>query len=236
MKNYLIIGGSTGIGKSLTNILAKEANVYSTYNNTSVQSDNAFVSYHHLDINNDELVLENLPDQIHGIAYCPGSINLKPFKRIKPSQFIDDFELQVTGAIKIIQKVLPNLLACENSSILLFSTVAVQQGFNYHSMVAVSKGAIEGLTRSLAAEFAPTIRVNAIAPSITDTPLASRILGSDERKESNAQRHPLKSIGNPDNIAQLGAFLLTDKSSWITGQIIHADGGMSSIKLLSTTQ
>ncbi len=231
MKNYLIIGGSSGIGKSLTNILAKEGTVYSTYNNTDIQSDNASVSYHKLDITKDEIVLDNLPEKIHGLAYCPGSINLKPFKRIKPSQFIDDFELQVTGAIKIIQKVLPNLIATKNSSILLFSTVAVQQGFNYHSMVAVSKGAIEGLTRSLAAEFAPMIRVNAIAPSITDTPLASRLLGSDERKESNAQRHPLKSIGNPDNIGELGAFLLTDKSSWITGQIIHADGGMSSIKL-----
>ncbi len=230
MKNYLIIGGSTGIGKALTDILSEEGNVYSTYNNTDSTIEKPSIAYHHLDITNEDIVLEDLPDEIHGLAYCPGSINLKPFKRIKPSQFIQDFELQVMGAIRVIQKVLPNLLASKNSSILLFSTVAVQQGFNYHSLVSVSKGAIEGLTRALAAEYAPTIRVNAIAPSITDTPLASRILGSDEKKEANANRHPLKSIGNPENIAQLGAFLLTNRSSWITGQIMHADGGMSSIK------
>jgi len=183
-----------------------------------------------LDVTSSEIELNNLPEEIHGLAYCPGSINLMPFKRIKPAQFAEDFELQVNGAIKVIQKVLPNLKAAGNSSILFFSTVAVQTGFNFHAQVAASKGAIEGLTRSLAAEFAPTIRVNAIAPSLTDTPLASKLLSSDEKKEANAQRHPLKSLGSAENIAELGLFLLSEKSKWITGQIIHADGGMSSIK------
>ena len=230
MKNYLIIGGSSGIGKALTEQLAHEGQVYATYNSHEIVSSKTEINYYHLDVTSDEIVLEDLPEKIHGVAYCPGSINLMPFKRIKPAQFAEDFELQVNGAIKVIQKVLPNLKAAGNSSILFFSTVAVQNGFNFHAQVAVSKGAIEGLTRSLAAEFAPTIRVNAIAPSLTETPLAGKLLSSEEKKEANAQRHPLKTIGTPENIAQLGAFLLSDKSAWITGQIIHADGGMSSIK------
>lgn len=230
MKNYLIIGGSSGIGKALTEQLADEGEVYATYNENETESHNANVNYYHLDVTSDEIELENLPEEIHGLAYCPGSINLMPFKRIKPTQFAEDFELQVNGAVKVIQKVLPNLKAAGNSSILFFSTVAVQNGFNFHAQVAASKGAIEGLTRSLAAEFAPAIRVNAIAPSLTDTPLAGKLLSTDEKKEANAQRHPMKAIGSPENIAELGKFLLSEKSKWITGQIIHADGGMSSIK------
>lgn len=230
MKNYLVIGGSSGIGKALTEQLAIEGDVYSTFNKSETESNIPNVNYYHLDVTSSEIELNNLPEEIHGLAYCPGSINLMPFKRIKPAQFAEDFELQVNGAIKVIQKVLPNLKAAGNSSILFFSTVAVQTGFNFHAQVAASKGAIEGLTRSLAAEFAPTIRVNAIAPSLTDTPLASKLLSSDEKKEANAQRHPLKSLGSAENIAELGLFLLSEKSKWITGQIIHADGGMSSIK------
>ena len=230
MKNYLIIGGSSGIGKALTEQLAIEGYVYSTFNKNETESNIPNVNYYHLDVTSSEIELNNLPEEVHGLAYCPGSINLMPFKRIKPAQFAEDFELQVNGAIKVIQKVLPNLKAASNSSILLFSTIAVQTGFNFHAQVAASKGAIEGLTRSLAAEFAPTIRVNAIAPSLTDTPLASKLLSTDEKKEANAQRHPLKSIGSAENIAELGVFLLSEKSKWITGQIIHADGGMSSIK------
>lgn len=230
MKNYLIIGGSSGIGKALTEQLALDGNVIATYHTNETESSIPTVNYFHLDVTQDEIDWDDLPEEIHGLAYCPGSINLMPFKRIKPAQFSEDFELQVNGAVKVIQKVLPNLKAAGNSSILLFSTVAVQNGFNFHAQVAASKGAIEGLTRSLAAEFAPAIRVNAIAPSLTDTPLAGKLLSTDEKKEANAQRHPLKSIGNPENIAQLGTFLLSDKSKWITGQIIHADGGMSSIK------
>ena len=230
MKNYLVIGGSSGIGKALTEQLALDGNVLATYHTNETESSIPTVNYFHLDVTQDEIDWDDLPEEIHGLAYCPGSINLMPFKRIKPAQFSEDFELQVNGAVKVIQKVLPNLKAAGNSSILLFSTVAVQNGFNFHAQVAASKGAIEGLTRSLAAEFAPAIRVNAIAPSLTDTPLAGKLLSTDEKKEANAQRHPLKSIGNPENIAQLGTFLLSDKSKWITGQIIHADGGMSSIK------
>lgn len=109
--------------------------------------------------------------------------------------------------------------------------MAVQTGFPFHAQVAVSKGAIEGLTRALAAEWAPNIRVNAVAPSLTDTPLAAKYLSSEEKVQANAQRHPLKKLGSPLDIAQMAAFLLSEQSAWMTGQILHVDGGMSSVKL-----
>ena len=137
----------------------------------------------------------------------------------------------MVGAVKVIQACLPKLKNASNSSIVLFSTIAVQMGFNFHSLVASSKGAVEGITKALAAEFAPKIRVNCIAPSITDTPLAASLLNTEEKKEANAQRHPLKKIGKAEDLANLAEFLLSEKSSWITGQILHADGGMSSLKV-----
>lgn len=231
MKNYLIVGASSGIGKTLANILAESGHqVYATYNENPIDSPSSKISYSHLNVMEEELDLNFLPEKLDGVAYCPGSINLKPFARIKPEAFKEDFELQVLGAIKVLQAVSPKLKASENSSVVLFSTVAVQMGFNFHTQVAASKGALEGLTRSLAAEWAPSIRVNAIAPSVTDTPLASKLLGSDEKKEANAQRHPLKKIGMPEDIAEMAAFLLSEKSSWMSGQVLHVDGGMSSIK------
>ncbi|MBT8194908.1 MAG: SDR family oxidoreductase [Bacteroidia bacterium] len=231
MKNYLIIGASSGIGKSLAEFLSAENMVYATYNSNSVDNSNANIHFQHLNVLDEEISLENLPDSIDGLVYCPGSINLKPFARIKPNEFVDDFQLQVLGAIKTIQALLPKLKTAENPSIVLFSTVAVQNGFNFHSQVATSKGAIEGLTRSLAAEFAPKIRVNCIAPSLTDTPLASKLLSTEEKKEANAQRHPLKTIGSPKDIANAASYLLSADSKWITGQVMHVDGGMSSVKL-----
>lgn len=225
----MIIGASSGIGKALANSLSKNGNqVFGTYNQTLVESSEN-VNFIQFDVLDSELDLSFLPEKLDGLVYCPGSINLKPFARIKAEDFLSDYSLQVVGAVQVIQKVLPLLKASENASIVLFSTVAVQKGFNFHAQVAASKGAIEGLTRSLAAEFAPSIRVNAIAPSITDTPLASKLLASEEKKEANAQRHPLKKIGSPEDIAEMAAFLLSDQSSWMTGQILHVDGGMSSI-------
>ncbi|WP_339866017.1 SDR family oxidoreductase [uncultured Algoriphagus sp.] len=231
MKNYLIVGGSSGIGKSLANKLVEEGHkVFATYYEYAVEEARKNITYNHLNVMDEVLDLSFLPDQLDGIAYCPGSINLKPFARIKPEDFQADFSLQVVGAIKVLQAIAPRLKTSENASVVFFSTVAVKVGFNFHSQVAASKGAIEGLTRSLAAEWAPQIRVNCIAPSITDTPLASKLLGTDEKKEANAQRHPLKKIGTPEDIAAMAAFLLSDQSSWMTGQILNLDGGLSSIK------
>ena len=225
MKNILIVGASSGIGKAISEKMSSDYNIIGTYNSTEVTDSN----YYHLDVTQDDWDLDFLPNELHGLVYCPGSINLKPFHRIKPEDFVSDLQLQTIGAIKVIQAVLPNLKSGK-ASVILFSTVAVQQGFNFHSQVATSKGAIEGLTRSLAAEFAPTIRVNCIAPSLTATPLAGRLLSTDEKKHSNDERHPLKRIGTAEDIANAASFLLSDNSSWVTGQIMKVDGGMSTIK------
>ncbi len=231
MANYLIIGGSSGIGQSLVNLLAAEGHqIYATYNTHPVNAENNQVVYHRLNVQDENLALDFLPETLNGVVYCPGSINLRPFERIKPPDFTTDYNLQVVGAIKIIQAVLPRLKKAGNASITLFSTVAVQNGLPFHSQVAASKGAIEGLTKALAAEFAPAIRVNCIAPSLTDTPLAAGLLNTDQKREANALRHPLKKIGAAEDIANMAAFLMSDKAGWITGQIVHVDGGMSTIK------
>jgi len=229
-KNYVIIGGSSGIGKELVNILASQGNnVFATYNENIVESHDK-VHYQKYDVLTDSLSLDSLPDEIDGLVYCPGSINLKPFKRFTDEDFISDFKLQVVGATKAIKSLLTRLTAGSDSSIVLFSTIAVQNGFNFHSQVSMSKGAIEGLTRSLAAEFAPKIRVNAVAPSLTDTSLASKFLNTPQKLTAQAEKNPLKKIGAAKDVAEAAAYLLLDKSSWITGQILHVDGGFSTIK------
>jgi 3-oxoacyl-[acyl-carrier protein] reductase len=160
------------------------------------------------------------------------TIVLKPFQRLTVENFLEDFNINFLGAVKVIQSCLDRLKkASDGASIVLFSTVAVKAGMAFHASVASAKGAVEGLTRSLAAEFAPRIRVNAIAPSLTDTPLAQNLLSSAERRQASAERHPLKRIGSPRDIAQLAAHLLSDSGSWITGQIIHVDGGMGSLRM-----
>ncbi|MBC7383409.1 MAG: SDR family oxidoreductase [Bacteroidia bacterium] len=230
MANYLIIGASSGIGKKLAEQLCESGHqVYGTYNKNKLISNNSLIEYHYLNVLDESLNLDYLPDTINAVVYCPGTINLKPFSRIPPSEFLIDFNIQVIGAIKIIQAVLPKLKNAENSSILLFSTVAVQIGFPFHSQVSASKGAIEGLTKALAAELAPKIRVNCIAPSLTNTPLAASLINTDQKLEANKQHNPLKRIGTPNDIADMSAFLLSDKANWITGQIMHIDGGMSSL-------
>ena len=232
MPTYLIIGASSGIGKKLAEQLFDSGHrVYATYFKNKPATNAGLIDYHYLNVLDENNPLDFLPDLLDGLVYCPGSINLRPFERIKPSDFVADFNLQVTGAIKIIQAALPGLKKAENASIVLFSTVAVQTGFPFHTQVSASKGAIEGLTRALAAEFAPKIRVNCIAPSLTDTPLAALLLNTEQKREANALRHPLKKTGMPENIADMAAFLLSEKGSWISGQIFHVDGGMSSLKV-----
>lgn len=231
MANYFIVGGSSGIGLSLVNLLAAERHrIYATYNTHPIQPENDLIEYHPLNVLDENNSINFLPEILNGIVYCPGSINLRPFERIKPVDFINDYHLQVVGAIKMIQAVLPRLKKAANATITLFSTVAVQNGLPFHSQVSASKGAIEGLTKALAAEFAPTIRINCVAPSLTDTPLAAGLLNTDQKREVNALRHPLKKIGLAEDIANMAAFLISEKAGWITGQIVHVDGGMSSIK------
>lgn len=230
MKNYLIIGGSSGIGKALTELLSSQGHkVYATYCNNE-QASSGQVEYHYLNVLDEEIHLNFLPDTIDGFIYCVGSINLLPFTRIKAQDFLSDYQLQVVGVVKVLQNIITKLKKGVNPSIVLFSTVAVQMGFPFHAQVSSSKGAIEGLTRSLAAELSPGIRVNAIAPSITDTPLAGKLLSTEEKKKANADRHPLKQIGSPQNLAESAYFLL-EKATWMTGQILHIDGGVSSLKV-----
>ena len=231
MQNYLIIGGSSGIGQELAiQLFQSGKQVFATFNKSEPKLENTNIHFHHLDVLEDTFYLDFLPDELAGLAYCPGSISLRPFERIKPLDFETDYKLQVIGAIKLIQLVLPRLKKSGNASIVLFSTVAVQSGLPFHTQVAASKGALEGLTKALAAELAPTIRVNCIAPSLTDTPLAASLLNTEQKKEANALRHPLKRIGTAGDIANMASFLLSPKASWITGQILHVDGGMSSLK------
>jgi len=231
MGNYLVIGASSGIGQAITNQLAAEGHhVFANYQKNQFAS-SANITTFNLNVLDEQLDFSNLPASLDGLVYCPGAINLRPFSRITPNDFTQDFNLQVGGAIKVIQAVLPALKSSGNASIILFSTVAVQLGLNFHTQVSVSKGAIEGLTKALSAELAPSIRVNCIAPSLTDTPLAASLLNTEQKVEANALRHPLKRIGKANDISEMACFLLGNKSSWITGQIMHVDGGMSSIKL-----
>ncbi|MGL6071670.1 SDR family NAD(P)-dependent oxidoreductase [Craterilacuibacter sp.] len=232
MANIVIVGASSGIGAALaTQLMAAGHQVYGTYHATLPATATGFAHLQALNILDESPDFGFLPDVIDGLVYCPGALTLKPFARIKPEEFIADYQLQLVGAVKATQACLAKLKNAASPSIVFFSTVAVQTGFNFHTLVAASKGAIEGLSRALAAELAPKIRVNCIAPSLTDTPLAAALLNTVEKKEAGAQRHPLKKIGQPEDLAYLASFLLSEKSGWITGQILHADGGMSSLKV-----
>ena len=202
MKNILIVGAGKGIGLETAKLLASE-NKLITISRTLTDQLNALnTNFYQIDVAKDSLdLLTELPEIIHGIVYCPGSINLKPFNRLSAQDFLTDFNQNVLGAIAIIQKVLPNLKKANGASIVLFSTVAVKLGMPFHASIATSKSAIEGLAKSLAAEFASSkIRVNVIAPSITDTPLAEFLLNTDEKKETLSKRHPLQRIGTANEI------------------------------------
>jgi len=229
LKNILIIGASSGIGLKLAQQLSAEHLVYATYNKHP-KNDAENIVYHHLNVTDESLSLDFIPEVLHGFVYCPGSILLKPISRITPEDFKKDYEVNVLGMIKILQKILPNLKKASLPSVVLLSSVAVQTGMTFHSVVSASKGAIEGLTKSLAAEFAPYMRVNCVAPSLVDTPLAETLINTEEKIIQFGNRHPLKRIGNPDDIANMIEFLLSEKSHWMTGQIIHVDGGMGAIK------
>ena len=229
-KNFVVVGGSHGIGLGLVQrLLTAGASVTVLSREAGQLAELDGMNHVAVDVTTDEINGEMFPDTIDGLAYCPGSINLRSFRSLKPEMFRDDFELNVVGAIKCLQAALPGLKKADASSVLMFSTVAAGQGMSMHASVAAAKGAIEGLTRSLAAELAPKIRVNCIAPALTDTPLAERFFANEEKAASMGQMYPLKRTGTVDDIASLGSFLLSDQAAWITGQVIGVDGGLSTI-------
>ncbi|MGI9593325.1 MAG: SDR family NAD(P)-dependent oxidoreductase, partial [Patiriisocius sp.] len=188
------------------------------------------VTHLDFDVLSDDVTNLELPDQIDGLVYCPGSINLKPFKRIKPQTFQEDLEVNFLSLVKVVQGLLPKLSASHQASLVFFSTVAVKVGMPFHTSVSASKGAIEGFAKALAAEYAPKMRVNVIAPSLTDTPLAGRLLSSEDKKQRMGEMHPLKRIGTSIDIANTACFLLSEQSSWMTGQILGVDGGKSTLQ------
>jgi NAD(P)-dependent dehydrogenase (short-subunit alcohol dehydrogenase family) len=230
--NYLIVGGSTGIGKAITKILASGGNdVYVVSRNASDRiSDEPNVHPFDRDVTKEDTDWSFLPEKLDGVAYCAGSINLKPFHRLKLQDFKNDFEINLLGVVNTLQNCMPALKKSEQASVVLFSSVAAQKGLTFHTTVSAAKGGVEGLTKALSAEWAPSIRVNSIALALTDTPMAERLLNSENKREASNERHPLKRYGKPEDAAEMAAFLLSSKSSWITGQIIGVDGGMSSVQ------
>ena len=228
MKSIIVIGGSKGIGKALISSLLSSYDNIINISRTEPEISSGIVTHYTCDI-----LTDDLPDieSADGLVYCPGSINLKPINRLSIEDFQNDFNINVIGAVKAVQKYLPALKKGSNPSIVMFSTVAAKLGMPFHASVAASKSAIEGLTKSLGAELAPTVRVNAIAPTVTNTELASKLLRNDSMIEKMNERHPLKKILQPEEVANMAAFLLSDKAASLSGQVFEMDCGIVSFKI-----
>ncbi len=227
MKTTVVIGGSKGIGNAIVSLLKDNHNVINV-SRTPPEITHENLQHYTCDILTDEL-----PDLEHidSLIYCPGSINLKPISRLSLDDFRTDFEINVLGAVKAIQKYLPLLKNAQHPSILLFSTVAAKLGMPFHASIATAKAGIEGLVKSLAAELAPTIRVNAIAPTVTDTTLAAKLLRNEKMVENIKDRHPLKKFLVPQEVAEMVRFLISDRTTSLTGQIFEMDCGIVSVKI-----
>jgi len=223
-RNIVLIGGNSGIGQAVkTKLEGLGAKV--------IAFSRSGEAGRVLDVTSDFDSLEGLPEVIDGLVYCPGTINLKPFHRFTVEDFKQDYEVNVLGAVKVLQACLKGLKKSSSASVVLYSTVAVGVGLGFHASISSAKGAVEGLAKSLAAEWAPgKIRVNVVAPSLTDTPLASQLLANEDKKEASNKRHPLGRYGRAEDIASATLYLLSEESSWMTGQVLHLDGGMSSIR------
>ncbi|NVO85796.1 SDR family NAD(P)-dependent oxidoreductase [Hymenobacter terrestris] len=232
-KNILIIGASSGIGLATAQLLSRlNANLYTASRTHSPELAELQTTFIELDVTQPlGTALDGLPEVLHGVVYCPGSIKLRPFERIPLADFQADFQLNVLGAVQVLQACMKRLKKADGASIVLFSTVAADTGMSFHASIATAKAAVEGLTRALAAEYAASnVRVNCVAPSLTDTPLAAALLNTPEKQEASAKRHPLQRIGQPQDLAYMASFLLSDHSSFITGQVLPVDGGMGKLK------
>lgn len=230
-KNILVVGGSHGIGLALVRRCVAAGAAVTMISRTAGETANlSGVQHVAADVLADDIETNWLPDSLHGFAYCPGSINLGPLRSVDAATLRHDYELNVVGAVKCMQAALVPLKKADRASAVFFSTVAVAQGLPMHTSVAAAKGAIEGLVRTWAAELSPSVRVNAIAPALTDTRLAERFLSSESKREAMASKYPLGRIGQPDDIAVTAEFLLSTASDWMTGQVLHVDGGMSIVR------
>lgn len=225
-KNILLIGGSHGIGLAIAKQLHTDHNLYIA---SRTKEGLEHLDVHHIpfDVLEDELELTTLPRALDGFVYCPGSIVLKPFRMMDIATFRDDMNLNFFGLVKVASAIQGRMN--EGSNMLFFSTAAVSTGMPFHTSIAAAKGAIEGFARAMAAEYAPGIRVNVIAPSLVDTPLAARLINTDAKKGKMEERHPLKRVGMPSDIANLAVFLLCQENHWITGQVFGVDGGISTL-------
>lgn len=227
-KTILLVGGNSGIGLATARHLQASGHTLIAASRSSDKLAALGIPVQPFDAENPSPL--DLPESLDGLIYFPGTITLKPFHRLTPADFQRDFQINCLGAASAIQSALPALKASPSASIVMFSTIAVAQGMAFHASITAAKAAVEGLAISLAAELAPKIRVNVIAPSLTDTPLASMLLGNDQKKEAAEKRHPLQAVGNPDDVARLAAFLLSENSAFITGQVLRPDGGLSSVR------
>lgn len=228
MKRVVIIGGSRGIGKAIALSEVSLGNEVISINRNKTEDSIEGVQYHYLDVLTDDLPQI---ERIDKLIYCPGSINLRPIHKLKLSDFQSDFNINVLGAVKVIQYYLEALKKGDEPSILLFSSVAMNLGMPFHSSIAAAKGAVEGLVKSLGAELAPSIRINAIAPTITNTDLAKRLLRNDKMKEMMIHRHPLKKYLEPEEVAGMASFLMSEKAASISGQTITLDSGLTTFKI-----
>ena len=232
-KNILIVGASSGIGLATAQLLSGlGATLFTASRHLSPELEVLNTNYLPYDATQPiGATFDALPDALHGVVYCPGSIKLRPFERIPVEDFQGDFDINVLGAVRVLQATMKRLKKAGGASVVLFSTVAADTGMSFHTSIATAKAAVEGLTRALAAEYAASnVRVNCIAPSLTNTPLAAALLNSPEKIEAGGKRHPLQRIGQPEDLAYTASFLLSDHSSFVTGQTMAVDGGMGKLK------